>query len=107
MAAPDIQSKEYAQWLEGCVRTMFDEDPQCIMMQMIGKDGQISTCYWECSIDDMALIIDALVEEKHLAWIESNRDVINDILRGNDEDEVENDEDNGEAGEGQDAVGSH
>ena len=66
---------------------MFDIDPVAIAMEMRDSAGQSYTCYWNCSRDDRACMIGAMQDDDLLDFIAVNKDVIADIMNGEEEDE--------------------
>lgn len=84
---PDYSEKPYAQWIESIARELFDIDPAAIAVEMRDASGQTYTCYWEVSRDDRACMIGAMQDDDLLDFIAVNKDVISDILNGEDGDE--------------------
>lgn len=41
----DFESKDWAPWLENCIKGLFDEDVKCIGMVAITRDGVAQTAY--------------------------------------------------------------
>lgn len=68
------------------MREMFDIDPVSIALQMRDSNGQTYTCYWNCSRDDMACMIDALHDDALLEFLRANKDMVKEILEGEEED---------------------
>ena len=64
------------------MREMFDIDPTAIAMQMRDAAGKTYTCYWECSRDDRACMIGAMQDDDLLDFLAVNKDVIAEILNG-------------------------
>lgn len=83
----DYTTKPYAQWVEDTMREMFDIDPVAIAMEMRDSAGQVFTCYWNCDRNDMACMIDSLKDDSIIEFLRTNRDVVNEILNGEDGDE--------------------
>lgn len=83
----DYATKPYAQWVEDTMREMFDIDPVAIAMEMRDSAGQVFTCYWNCDRNDMACMIDSLKDDSIIEFLRTNRDVVNEILSGEDGDE--------------------
>ena len=75
----------YAKWLEETLKELYNLYPVSIAMQMIGADGNAYTCYWNVTPNDRAIMIDAMREDGVLDMIRSNKDLINDILNGEEE----------------------
>lgn len=69
------------------MREMFDIDPVSIALQMRDANGQTYTCYWNCSRDDMACMIDALHDDALLEFLRVNKDAVAEILNGEEDDE--------------------
>lgn len=91
------ENRPYAQWLENAVKLLVEVDPDSIAMEMTDADGKIYTCYWNTSQNDRAQFIGAMQDDDRMEWVMNNREAILDILRENDGDGEENDED-GEGG---------
>lgn len=75
----------YAKWLEDTLKELYNLYPVSISMQMIGADGNAYTCYWNVTPNDRAIMIDAMQEDGVLDMIRSNKDLINEILNGEEE----------------------
>lgn len=75
----------YAKWLEETLKELYNLYPVSIAMQMIVADGNAYTCYWNVTPNDIAIMIDAMREDGVLDMIRSNKDLINDILNGEEE----------------------
>lgn len=71
------------------MREMFDIDPTAIAMEMTNANGNIYTCYWNVNQNDRACMIDAMHGDNLLDFIAVNKDVISDILNGEESDEDE------------------
>ena len=79
----------YAAWLEQAVQELFDICPVCISMQMIDANGQPFICYWNVNPNDRAIMIDAMREDGILDFLRNNREMVNAILNGEEEDTEE------------------
>lgn len=79
----------YAAWLEQTVQELFDICPVCIAMQMVDANGQPFTCYWNVTPNDRAIMIDAMREDAILDFFRNNRDTVNAILNGEEEETEE------------------
>lgn len=80
-----IGSKPYATWLEDIVRTLFEEEPDCISLQMRTKNNQVMTAYWNCSQDDRCVMMDAMRDDAMMDWVRNNSEELAEILKGGDE----------------------
>ena len=69
------------------MREMFDIDPVAIAMEMRDAKGQTYTCYWEVSRDDRACMIGAMQDDDLLDFLAVNKDVVAEILNGEEDDE--------------------
>ena len=85
--AVHFEEKHYAGWLEGVVKDLFDINPSCISMQMRDITGKAFSCYWNCSADDRAVMVDAMKQDGMLEWVRLNRREILDILNEEDADD--------------------
>lgn len=83
----EFETKPYAPWLESTFREMVDIDPVSIAMEMVDANGQLYTCYWNTSRDDRAQMMSAMQDDDLLDLIRNNKDVINEILSGEEVDE--------------------
>ena len=72
---------------------MFEVDPTSIAMEMRNDKGQTYTCYWEVSRDDRACMIGAMQDDDLLDFIAVNKDVIADIMSGEEESDASVDTD--------------
>lgn len=99
MANDDWTERPYAGWLEETIGELVKADPVTIAMEMIGSDGQISTCYYNTSPNDRACMIDAMRDDARLEWVAANRECIKALLDGAEIEDIlcgEDDEDDGE-----------
>ncbi len=71
------------------MREMFDIDPVAIAMEMRDAKSQTYTCYWECSRDDRACMIGAMQDDDLLDFLAVNKDVVAEILNGEEDGEDE------------------
>ena len=69
------------------MREMFDIDPVAIALEMRDANGKTYTCYWEVSRDDRACMIGAMQDDDLLDFLAVNKDVVTDILNGEEDDE--------------------
>ena len=83
----DYADKPYAQWIEDTIQQLFDIDPTAIAMEMRDAAGQTYTCYWECSRDDRACMIGAMQDDDLLDFLAVNKDVVAEILNGEEDGE--------------------
>ena len=88
----DISEMPYAAWLEQTVQELFDICPVCIAMQTIDANGQAFTCYWNVNQNDRAVMLDSMREDGILDFLRNNRDMVNAILNGEEEDTEEESE---------------
>lgn len=80
-------NRPYAEWLEGVIRDLFGINPSCISMQMRDVTGKSFSCYWNCSADDRAVMVDAMKQDGMFEWVRNNRREILEILNEEDEDD--------------------
>lgn len=50
----DIKMEEWVQWLEGCVRTLFEVGPVAIAMFARLPGGESMTAYYNCDAEEKA-----------------------------------------------------
>lgn len=86
MSDNDWSSKPFAPWLEESIKEMMDANPVAIAMEMVDEYGMVSTCYYNTSPNDRAIMIDAMRDDGREMWIKDNRDMIMTILNGEDDD---------------------
>ena len=97
----DWTTLPYAEWLETCISELVKATPVAIAMEMVGVDGNVLTCYYNTSPNDLACMIDAMRDDARFEFIKNNADEILAMLNGeDDEEECENDdvEDDSEGG---------
>lgn len=84
----DIKEEPYAEWLEGVLREMLDLEPQSIAVVMLMPDGTRGTAYWNTDDIDLAVMMDAIAEDKYLGWIRKNKEELLEALNeeGDDDD---------------------
>jgi hypothetical protein len=58
-------------------------------MQMIDSNGQAFTCYWNVNQNDRAVMLDSMREDGILDFLRNNREMVNAILNGEEEDAEE------------------
>jgi hypothetical protein len=61
-------------------------------MQMIDSNGQAFTCYWNVNQNDRAVMLDSMREDGILDFLRNNREMVNAILNGEEEDTEEESE---------------
>ena len=83
----DIKEAPYAEWLEGVLREMLDLEPQSIAVVMLMPDRTRGTAYWNIDDVDLAVMMDAIAEDKYLGWIRNNREELLMELNSEDGDE--------------------
>lgn len=64
------------------MREMFEIDPVSIALQMRDASGQTYTSYWQCSRDDLAIMADAIAEDKIISLLRDSRDDLLEIING-------------------------
>ena len=72
------------------MREMFEIDPVSVALQMRDVSGQTYTSYWQCSRDDLAIMADAIAEDKIISLLRDSRDALLEIIDG-EEGEEDND----------------
>ena len=77
-----IADAPFTPWLENVVKELFDIHPTAIAMQMRDEGGKCYTCYWDVSADDRAIMIDAMKDDDRMDWLRCNRELILEILNG-------------------------
>lgn len=84
----DIKEEPYAEWLEGVLREMLDLEPQSIAVVMLMHDGTRGAAYWNADDIDLAVMMDAIAEDKYLGWIRKNKEELLEALNeeGDDDD---------------------
>ena len=83
----DYTEKPYAQWVEATLKNMFEVDPVSIALQMRDASGQTYTCYYMCSRDDLAIMTDAVRDDQIVSLLRDCKEIISEILSGEDGDE--------------------
>ncbi len=83
----DIKEAPYAEWLEGTLREMIELEPQSIAVVMLMPDGTRGTAYWNTDDIDLAVMIDAINEDKYLGWIRKNKSELLEELNSEEDDE--------------------
>lgn len=83
----DIREEPYAEWLEGVLRDMLGLDPQSIAVVMLMSDGTRGTAYWNADDTDLAVMTDAISEDKYLGWLRKNKEELLELLNEEDGDE--------------------
>ena len=64
------------------MRDMFEIDPVSIALQMRDNTGQTYTSYWQCSRDDLAIMADAIAEDKIISLLRDSREALMEIIDG-------------------------
>lgn len=83
----DLSAAPYTPWLESVIKELYDVQPTSIMMLMRNEEGKTFSCYWNVSADDRAIMIDAMKYDGLSEWIRDNRDEINAILNGEEDED--------------------
>ena len=76
----DFESKDWAPWLENCIKGLFDEDVKCIGMVAITRDGVAQTAYYNASLMDKAAMKEHINTDIFMDIIKANAGIIREIL---------------------------
>ena len=91
----DYTTKPYASWLEEANKALVEIDPDGIYFGLI-KDGEVVSSYWNINQSERIMLLQELIELGVLDFLESNREMIWEILKGNLDEQNEEDEDENE-----------
>ena len=83
----DINTAPFSWWLESVISDVYNIEPACIAMEMRDKEGRVYTSYWQMDENDRACIIDALKEDGFMDFLRNNKEVIMQIINGEEGDE--------------------
>lgn len=89
----DIKNAPFTGWLEEAVKHLFESEPECILFAGRARDGRAFSSYWNCSLDDIAILVDVLNKDSIVTYIRDNRDIILAALNEDDDDEDTNETD--------------
>lgn len=76
----DIRKEPYAEWLEGTLRELVDLRPTSIGMVTINEDGSTGTAYFNIRNRERWTMVQAILQDNLIDFIQVNPDVINGIL---------------------------
>lgn len=89
----DQMQAPFTPWLESVVKDIFEIMPECIAFQMRDADNRTYTSYFNCSLDDMTIMADAVQKDGLIAYIHDNReDILTALNEDDDDDEDETDD---------------
>lgn len=80
MGKMDFESKDWAPWLESCIKGLFDADVKCIGMVAIREDGVAQTAYYHASLVDKAAMKEHISTDILMDIIKANAGCIREIL---------------------------
>lgn len=85
--AVDWTELPFAGWLERSIKELVDANPVAIAMEMVDKQGIVSTCYYNTSPNERACMIDAMRDDARWEWLYGNKEEIMAILSDEGEDD--------------------
>ena len=78
---PDhIEEQPWFHWMEGAVRTMYDDSPTSILLAARLGSGDTMTAYYRTDMEGIAAMLAHIRGDMVLDFIAANADVIKDIL---------------------------
>ena len=83
----DYEEAPYALWLEGVVKTIFEEDPEKMVLCAAAKDGRTLTAYYECDATDKAVFCHHIYSDAMLDVVLNNIGMVKDALEEYEEEE--------------------
>ena len=76
----DIRKEPYAEWLEGTLRELVDLRPMSIGIVTISEDGSTGTAYFNIRNKERWTMVQAMLQDNLIDFIQVNADVISGIL---------------------------
>lgn len=76
----DIEKLPYAKWLEETIRDLVESQPECICVAAIMPDKSVGTAYYECSVQDKAILAHNIQVDITMDVIEANIGEIKQML---------------------------
>lgn len=89
MMTEENKAAPFVEWLEEVVKHLFEIDPDCILFAGRDKSGRAFSSYWNCSLDDIAVIMDVINKDSIVEYIRNNRESILEALNGDDDEETD------------------
>ena len=78
---PDhIEEQPWFHWMEGAVRTMYDDSPTSILLAARLGSGDTMTAYYRTDMEDIAAMLAHVGVDMLMDVIEHNAPIIKDIL---------------------------
>lgn len=76
----EFTGSPYAEWLEDIVETIFREKPECIAIGAKLASGDTMTGYYQCGVEDKAVLAHHIQSDAMLDMVLNNIDLIRDAL---------------------------
>lgn len=89
MNNPDITKQQYAPWLEKTLRELAAMSQEQIVIAATGREGEISTSYYNCDPGDIAMIYGVLQQDALMMRLENNPQWLKSVIDNADAPEEE------------------
>lgn len=76
----DIECTPYAEWLEECIKLIFEEKPVCIAMVATLDSGETMTGYYNASAQDKAVFVHHIQTDVTMDIVRANIDLVKNAL---------------------------
>ena len=82
-----IPKEDFNEWLEDAIAGIYEMKPRSMAFCAINENGDVATTYYNSSAQDIAIFVHNLNSDILFHLIRYNKDYINELLEGKDEDE--------------------
>ena len=82
---------ELSEWFLTIAPQMFNSDMEAVSVVGIDKERNLKSVYWNCSPQDRALMIHALMSDNLMVMIRANAEEIREMILDDDEEEEDAD----------------
>ena len=72
----DVKDSPYAEWLEGTIRTLAENDVKSISLAARLGTDEVFTAYFECDMTDMVILAENIRMDATAEMIRNNRDLL-------------------------------
>lgn len=84
-----IDSRPWFDWMEDAVKTMYEDEPECIVLAARMKNGDTITAHYAAGAEDLARFCCHIYADVIMKIIEDNAEHIREILDGGEDDPCE------------------
>ncbi len=72
----DVKDLPYAEWLEGAIRTLAENDVKSISLAARTGTDEVLTAYFKCDMTEMVILAENIRMDATAEMIRNNRDLL-------------------------------